>query len=512
MTKILIVDDEDFIRKGMIYTIPWEENGFSVIEASNGQEAFEASLQHRPDIVLADIQMPVMNGLELAEKLHLVLPNTKIIILTAFGNEENLINAINFKVSAFLIKSACSEKILETVIRIRDETAAYNDQTKKLNHIQQIYTENQPLLKSSLLLRFLHKQISYDHFCRKYTDLGGDVNTLPLSVGMFKVNFDDENYILGQLLFYFVYFTPICFFDEQKNVILILNTSKKELTPQIFEQILPSIQPILFGNFITIMNSITSFTFLPMAYEILNQTLENCFWSKSPYQMIEPTREIAVNDPNIPYHHESQIIKSIMNRDQHQFIAALSSYFQYMEKNLVLRSVFLESVMHILVVIDSIQNTDLEFDKMKDFIWALETPQEILEQLRTLAFPEPTKNCTKVVSDAISYMKEHFTEDLHLEDVANAVYLSPGYLCRIFKRETEHSFIEYLHLLRIEKAKELIERTDYKYYEIAELVGYKNYKYFSAYFNKIAGCSAKFYNTEHLKNGENHSDTSTCIE
>lgn len=349
MTKILIVDDEDFIRKGMIYTIPWEENGFSVIEASNGQEAFEASLQHRPDIVLADIQMPVMNGLELAEKLHLVLPNTKIIILTAFGNEENLINAINFKVSAFLIKSACSEKILETVIRIRDETAAYNDQTKKLNHIQQIYTENQPLLKSSLLLRFLHKQISYDHFCRKYTDLGGDVNTLPLSVGMFKVNFDDENYILGQLLFYFVDFTPICFFDEQKNVILILNTSKKKLTPQIFEQILPSIQPILFGNFITIMNSITSFTFLPMAYEILNQTLENCFWSKSPYQMNEPTREIAVNDPNIPYHHESQIIKSIMNRDQHQFIAALSSYFQYMEKNLVLRSVFLESVMHILV-------------------------------------------------------------------------------------------------------------------------------------------------------------------
>ena len=101
-------------------------------------------------------------------------------------------------------------------------------------------------------------------------------------------------------------------------------------------------------------------------------------------------------------------------------------------------------------------------------------------------------------------MKEHFTEDLHLEDVANAVFLSPGYLCRIFKRETTHSFTEYLHILRIEKAKELIEKTDYKYYEIAEKVGYKNYKYFSAYFNKIAGCSAKNYYMEHIKkSGDN---------
>lgn len=504
MTKILIVDDEDFIRKGMIYTIPWEDNGFTVFEAANGQEAFEVSLQQRPDIVLADIQMPVMNGLELAEKLHSVLPNTKIIILTAFGSEENLLKAINFKVSAFLIKSACSEKILETVIRIRDETAAYNDQTEKLNHIQQIYTENQPLLKSSLLLRFIRKQISYTHFCRKYADLGGDTDMPSLSVGLMKVNFDDENYILGQLLFYFADFNPICFFDDQKNVILILNTAKKELTPQMFEQLLPSIQPILFGNFITIMNSITSFTFLPMAYKILNQTLDNCFWSKSAYRIIEPTREIAINDPNIPYNHESQIIRSIINRDQHQFMASLSSYYHYMEQNMVLRSVFLESVMHILVVISSIQNTDLEFDKMKEFIWALETPQEIMEQLRTLAFPEPSRNCTKAVSDAISYMKGHFTEDLHLEDVANAVFLSPGYLCRIFKRETTHSFTEYLHILRIEKAKELIEKTDYKYYEIAEKVGYKNYKYFSAYFNKIAGCSAKNYYMEHIKkSGDN---------
>ena len=73
-------------------------------------------------------------------------------------------------------------------------------------------------------------------------------------------------------------------------------------------------------------------------------------------------------------------------------------------------------------------------------------------------------------------MKAHFSGDLYLDDVAKAVFLSPGYLCRIFKSETGYSFKEYLHKLRIEKAQQLILDTDYKYYEIAEMVGYKNYK------------------------------------
>ena len=96
-------------------------------------------------------------------------------------------------------------------------------------------------------------------------------------------------------------------------------------------------------------------------------------------------------------------------------------------------------------------------------------------------------------------MYENYDKDLRLEDVAQQICLSVGYLSRIFKTETGYSFTECLHRIRIEKAKELIIHTNLKYYEIAEKVGYKDYKYFSAYFNKLCRCSAKEYKNKGIQ-------------
>lgn len=121
MTKLLLVDDEDFIRQGMRYAIPWEDYDIEVTEASNGQEALDIALRIKPDIVLTDIQMPVMNGLELAKQLQTALPDTHVIILTAYGNTDNLIHAIDVKVSGFIVKSADSQKILDSVLKEQKE-------------------------------------------------------------------------------------------------------------------------------------------------------------------------------------------------------------------------------------------------------------------------------------------------------------------------------------------------------------------------------------------------------
>lgn len=103
------------------------------------------------------------------------------------------------------------------------------------------------------------------------------------------------------------------------------------------------------------------------------------------------------------------------------------------------------------------------------------------------------------IVDALSYINLHYDEDIMLNDVAQAISLSAGYLSRVFKSETGYSFKEYIHRVRIEKAKELIASTNMKYYEIAEKVGYKEYKYFATYFNKLCGCSAKEYRNKCLK-------------
>lgn len=173
---------------------------------------------------------------------------------------------------------------------------------------------------------------------------------------------------------------------------------------------------------------------------------------------------------------------------------SFSTYYEYMKTQKASRSIFLDSVLRTIVLISSVMEEEIPVEKMKELIHEAETPEEILILVESLANVNPQESAShSQIVIALNYMQEHFMEDLYLEDVAKAAYLSPGYLCRIFKNETGYSFKEYLHKLRIEKAQQLIRDTDHRYYEIAELVGYKNYKYFSSYFSKIVGCTAKEY-------------------
>lgn len=495
MTKILLVDDEDFIRQGMLCTIPWEENDLEVTEASTGQEALDIALRIKPDIVLADIQMPVMSGLELARRLGPLLPETKVIILTAYSSTDNLIDAIDVKVSAFLVKSADSKKILDTVLKVKKELDLHKSQSQKLNKIQGIYNENQILIKSTLVTRFLKNQVSFSYFARKIADLGDDLKSTRIGLAVIKCNCPDEKYATGQFLMHFKDYSPLCFFIDNQTAVLLLDTSRRSLDTQFLDQLLPSLQPIVFGNFITVMDSIQSYEYLPMAYKLLLQVLEHCFWNPScPYTRLTPQEQIIQESSIAPYDYEKKIIQAIINHRRSEFNDALDSYYQYMKEHKVSRQLFLDSVIRLLVLISSIQEEVLDIPKLKELIHETETPEEIIGLVGSLAFTvHPETSSHTQIKLALTYIEEHYTEDLYLDDVAKAVYLSPGYLCRIFKSETGTSFKDYVHKLRIEKAQQLIRESDYKYYEIAEKVGYKNYKYFSSYFSKISGCSAKEY-------------------
>jgi len=97
------------------------------------------------------------------------------------------------------------------------------------------------------------------------------------------------------------------------------------------------------------------------------------------------------------------------------------------------------------------------------------------------------------IRNALTYMSEHFESDLSLSDVAQVLYISPSYLTRLLKNATGRGFNDWLHLIRINKAKKLLEQSSLHHYEIAERVGYRSYKIFSEYFSKLVGMSARSY-------------------
>lgn len=500
MTKLLLVDDEDFIRQGMRYAIPWEDYDIEVTEASNGQEALDIALRIKPDIVLTDIQMPVMNGLELAKQLQTTLPDTHVIILTAYGNTDNLIHAIDVKVSGFIVKSADSQKILDSVLKEQQELNKKKMHSEKLHQIQDIYNENQLLIKSTLLSRYLTNQTSYSHFAKKAERLGMRIDHTPFCLAVLKCNCSDEKRAISQFLYAFQEYSPICYMAQDNVAVLLLDLQTHIFSESSLEQIFPGIQPFIFGNFFTAMAPVASFDELPMAYRILMHSLENCFWNTgSPYTLLSTDTPIVSDRVLDPYPYESNIMRTIFHGSADSVSSAFDEYFAYMKEQQASRNYFLDSVLRLIVFISSVSEDAISVSQLKEITEETETPEEILELVKSLTLPVPSAASSNTqIETAITYMKAHFSGDLYLDDVAKAVFLSPGYLCRIFKSETGYSFKEYLHKLRIEKAQQLILDTDYKYYEIAEMVGYKNYKYFSSYFNKITGCSAKEYRQANL--------------
>jgi YesN/AraC family two-component response regulator len=501
MIKILLVDDEAFIRQGIRHTIPWEENGMEIVgEAANGEEGLKLAILLAPDIVFTDIQMPIMNGIELARKLNEYLPHTKVIILSAYGNTENFTSAIEVKVSSFVLKNADSGKILESALRAKDSLLEEHAAHGQNELIHTIYNENQQLIKSDLFAKFLKNEIQLDKF-RKRTEkldipLPGPYYTLLLA----GCHTNDNWNVYSSFMREFEQFQPFVFFIDRSRLVAVLNVGPEGLSDHHMAKALPSLRPHIFGNSLAVIYRIEALEKLADCYSKLDKALEACFWnSDKKYIEVEIFDRYSEIEPGKAHLYESKLISAVLSKNPSQIEQALHQYFAFMREHAVSRTRFLESVNRIVVLIEAVMDRQSDADKTIEIIAEIETPDEILDLLLSLAKPAAEMDFKNVhFPAALDYINRNYDKELKLADVAKAAYLSTGYLSRIFKAETGYSFKEWLNRVRIEKAKELIRSSDLKYYEIAELVGYKDYKYFSAYFSKLCGISAKEYKMKSL--------------
>lgn len=496
MIKLLIADDEPFIRQGIRSTIPWHEHDIEVVgEASNGKEALQMALQMEPDIILADIQMPVLTGLELSEQLRELLPQTKVIILTAYGSTENLTSAIKNRVSRFVLKNASCTDILNNVLEVCKDIERSRKVYSAYKHLNDVYNENQHLIKSTLVSRYLTRQLSFSDFQAKiqkeklpldgpyYAILSAECSECDdwQAINAFKIAFSDHR--------------PFIFFIKDSELIVLLNTAEKFLSADWLSQILPELRPYVYTNQLVLMTGLETVEEFPMAYTNIQNCLDYCFWNtEQDFTIITPAYTLRrTEDERLPGH-EREFISAILSGNNKLIENALGQYYDFCRNTPLSKSAFLDSVRRLILLIASIHPDNVDIDSAVPYLYELETPYEIIQYLESLIMPSvPFRSQMPQIADALSYIHMHYDEEIRLNDVARSIGLSAGYLSRVFKTETGYSFTEYIHRVRIDKAKELIASTNLKYYEIAERVGYKDYKYFAAYFNKYCGCSAKEY-------------------
>jgi len=500
MIKLLIADDESFIRQGISRTIPWEETDIEIVgEAANGQEALEMCIQLKPEIVLADIQMPIKNGLELARQLNELMPRIKVIILTAYDSTENLKNAIDVKVSSFITKNADSGRILQAVLKAKRELIAESEIDRENVRVHSIFQENQQLIKFSLLRQYFAGDYTAEAFEKKARKIGLEIEDAPFSILVIQCIPDDVWQTLNHFYYIFRVYHPIIFWVEEDILAVIIHTDAKGIPMEKMEEYLPEMMPYVFSNRIVLMNHINHYALFPQAYLRLYRALDSCFWNvEEKYLAVESNAELTPPAFTDLLNLESAVVTRLLSRRLEDIKIAFDDYYQTMKAHVVPRKTFLQSVDRLIVSINAVLGKPSDSAKLSEVIKELETPDEIIDLLLSLLkTPEPGEYKNDQIRTALKYIDENYASDIKLADVAKAAYFSTGYLSRIFKSETEYTFKEWLNKVRIEKAQELIIHTNLKYYEIAEKVGYKDYKYFSSYFNKLCGCSAKEYKQNH---------------
>ena len=494
MIKLMIVDDEAIIRKGIHYYIDWAANGIEVIaEAEDGQEGFRLALQKQPDIIIADIKMPRVNGIEMAQKIREVFPQIKIILLTGYNKNEYLHSAIRFGVTDFILKSANPKDIIAGVLRCKKMILEEREQ--KSPEREELLKNNYWLLRESLMDDILRAEKSEDEIYRTADQL--EVKLPGACYLPFLLQISEPaamNSVRISLLMKLEPYAPFLTCKGRETIIGILNLEEDGVPVQEpFEPILQQFREE--GTGVKMLAGKISRTLPELSRELnkLNASVPILCWSKD--FSVTPTASVQTGESlslDIMLALENEIIHSFSAGDRPDFQEKVSQYCWVVQDYRVPLNKLKESVKRMITSMYNLTKTYEKSYQSLECVDSAKTVEKVFKPLQDIIRSDTgfvPQN--QIVSAALRYIENNYAHIASIQDVASACFVTPSYLSKIFKEKMQTGLLRYLHQFRIEKAKELLLSTEWQVAEIAVKTGYVDYKRFSAYFLKFVGISPR---------------------
>lgn len=480
--SILIIDDEKPIRDE-IKSMDWAAvNAFIIDEAVNGQDGLIKCKQLHPDIVLADIEMPLMNGLQFAEQLKQTASHIQIIFLTSHQNFSYAQKGIELGILGYVVKSLCMEKDLFPYIskaadnlkkEARYAIQEKNNQKENIKHItyelMEGKTENREALEKLLsfpckilLLTHTHREFAeqVSVFLQHYLNNIQDVTAVYLSSG---------KYIL---------FIPA-------EIAVPAAVSCKNLNQLIREKtMLPISGDIHFyANECSLVSSVKTYIKVVQSFDQLD--LYYFYFGTSMLQNAS-SQNYGIDVKDFLKQFSEQINNGTYNPDTLNFLK--KNCYDHQVPPADLKHFLLSNLYKTIperfsgdTDYSSILYSSETFDQLLNSYYDITSKTSFLKDMRT------------EVANAIRYIEQNYMNSITLCDVADVVSISPNYLSKLFKNELGESFNNYLNTVRIHKAIDLLENTNKKVYEVAQCVGIESYRYFLVIFKKISGKSPTEY-------------------
>lgn len=518
MLKVLLVDDEPFIMEGLSVIIDWDKEGFEIVDkVSNAFEALELLQKEEIDLVISDIKMPGMTGLELVEKVNREqISGAYFVVLSGYNDFRYVRTALQYECLDYMLKPISKDELLKVLDRVRK----YYEINKK-KRMESSIMEREVFAKNMIPICRGKYRTDNVEYVQKYlgdskgfryinVELDERDDTLKRVGGGKKRQLQKELYQKCLLLFPGKEY--LCMFDvslreQSYNVGIIYSPnmidgqselSEQEYLENMRREIKASVDfPIIIivGNRVEKIEDIAdSCKTVLMSYLFRNFDLgENPDRSLTDKlvnkQLIDAlVRAVKVNDKESiesgckELYEEMKSGKSdarMMNMGINYLMFELLHMASEQDENINQREVFQfinESALEQI-------HTDGDEENITGLLLEY---GDYLMQLRS-------NQSRGVLSQIENDLKENYRENLTLKDLGKKYYVNAAYLGQSFKKQYGESFKDYLNRIRIEAAVELLMYSDKKIYEIAEEVGYKDLDYFINKFIALKGCTpAKF--------------------
>jgi two-component system response regulator YesN len=496
LCKILIVDDEYLLRQGIKHLVDWKKEGFDIVgEASNGKEALSLVETLKPHIVISDIVMPVMDGLDLVKLLKEKYPEIQIVILSGYSDFNYVKGTFKLGVNDYILKPKLNpEEVLSLLKNIAGNipnlviSASKND--------LDISCELSKLVSG---FQTDIKKVSESFPSDSFVLVGTDIKKLYSKST--KELLQVRPFLLKKLRTYlksYTYFEV----DINKDLFIVLINFQKNSYPLVIEGLKSILQDVSinYPNYYLALSSIFN------SLESLKDEYSNNFKPLFGYRFflknknLIPYAEIQKNSfkEKFDFKYYSQMVYAL------DITAALNYLKQYISSSIVqlsineyeLKTLFQNALYNVINILDElrfdveeINRSKIEyFQRIDDTKYAeelLDVFEDIEKDISNLLLKKEMPMTDEIINKITQYISKHYNEQLTLKEIADKFHFNYYYLSSYFSSQVAEGFSEYLNKIRVEKALELLRKEDIPVSEVSYLVGYSDHSYFCKVFKKF---------------------------
>jgi two-component system response regulator YesN len=536
MDKLIIVDDEYSTRNGLKVCMEWEKYGIQVVgEADNGRKGLELAELIQPDIVITDVKMPIMDGIEMAKQLKARNRDVKIVFVSGYDDIEYLKNAMKMDAIDYILKPVNLAELSDVIVKIMTMSQKEKSQKDLLYRMNAKLHQSMPLLREKFLIQlirdshwdrsalekrveFLDLELPYQSlYCsliisidnprtvfesisEKETEL---ISFSILNICQELIDVSLTGYVIEHVRGEFVLIIALPANDGVEAIYPVVTELKSSLSGFLRRFITISMT-IGIGSVVERLSELSES--YVMALEAIEQKLYLGKDQIITFDMMASNKSIDFRSINekveallsllktantgIIFRHVDELFEDLVsNRGfnhkdcQRICMQVLLNIAQFLSEFGIRSDLLSQQESEVWEHISKIETLDDMSRGLKSYIAVVCASVEERKEKKT----------SEVVQDIILIVEEGYSSNLMIADIASKVYLSQTYICLLFKQETGMTINEYITKVRMEKSKELLTKTNVKLADICFSIGYTEPSYFSKQFRKYAGMNPSEY-------------------